>query len=181
MTGAVRQYFEGERAGGFGFLGAGLIHLGAASYLFTRDETVPHSASYPLFVTGAAQLLVGILVTPAASGKIRDSEARINAGPAAFQREELERMQGVADRFVWAQGLELTAFAVGTGLALYGELNDREVVSGVGLGLAVSSALVLVLDFLAAQRSESYIRALQTDFELRVSGDGAISGYRGTF
>jgi hypothetical protein len=181
MTVAMRQYFEGERAGGFAFLGGGLIHLGAASYLVTQDATVARNASYPLFVTGALQLIVGIAVTPAVSGQIRDREARINADPAAFRREELDRLQGVDTTFAWLQGIELAAVAVGTGLAIYGELEDHDALTGVGLGLAVGTALGLMLDFLAAQRGQSYMRALETNVGLTVSPEGAAAAYRATF
>jgi hypothetical protein len=180
MTLSMEDYFEGERAAGWVFLGAGLLSAGTSAFLFTRGDEVSRGAAYPAAVFGAIDAAVGLLLVVRTSSKIAERRRWIANDPADFQRAERARMAGVLRTFTWLEGFEIAFAVTGLGLATYGEIDRKPLVTGIGAGLAVQSLALLGLDFLADRRAERYVMALR-DFNPSVARDGFGLSWRTRF
>jgi hypothetical protein len=159
----MRDYFAGETSEAWVFLGVGLLTGGVAAYGFTRDSdhAVLQGAAWPLAVVGVIQIAAGIVLFARTPGQVDDLDAQLDADPTAFRTGELTRMQGVNDQFDLLAITEIALMAVGTGLATWGYFDDRPFWTGVGAGLAIQAAAMLVLDLLAATRADHYTASLQ--------------------
>jgi hypothetical protein len=180
LTHQVKDYFGGEKAQAYVFLGAGVAALGTGAFLFSRDGRVARGASYPVLAIGLLQAAVGTGLILRTDGQVAERERRIAHDAAGFQRDELARMEGVMSRFTVAMYTELAVGAAGLGLLAYGARQAQPTLQGIGLGLAIQCAVMLSLDFAAAQRGQRYLDALQ-GVSLSASRGGLAVGWQGTF
>lgn len=160
MTLSMEDYFEGERAAGYAFLGEGIVSVGTSAFLFTRGDEMSRGAAYPVAVIGALEAVVGLALALRTSGQIAERRQWIANDPAAFQQNERKRMERVIKQFVFLEVFELTAIAAGLGMATYGELGKKPLLTGIGAGLTVQGAALLGLDFLAERRGQRYLNAI---------------------
>jgi hypothetical protein len=170
MTRQMEDYFAGEKAQAYVFLGAGLAALGTGAFLYSRGETA-RGASYPVLAIGLLQAAVGTGLILRTDGQVLERRLRIDQDAAGFQRDEQERMEGVMSRFPIALYTEVILGAAGLGLLAYGAQQNHATLKGIGLGLAVQCAVMLGLDYVAAQRGQRYLSTLQ-GFALTASRDG---------
>jgi len=180
MTLSMEDYFEGERAAGYVFLGEGLVSAGTSAFLFTRGDEMSRGAAYPVAVIGGLEAAVGLILSVRTSGQIAERRRWIAKDPAGFQRAERARMGRVLRQFAWLEGFEIVAAATGLGLATYGEIDRKPLVTGIGAGLAVQSLALLGLDFLADRRGQRYVDALR-DFNPSIAQDGFRLSWRTRF
>jgi len=180
MTLSMEDYFEGERAAGYVFLGEGLVSAGTSAFLFTRGDAMSRGAGYPVAVIGGLEAIVGLALAIRTSGQIAERKRAIASDPASFQRDEKKRMERVIRQFVVLEVFELAAVATGLGLATYGEVDKKPLVTGIGAGLVVQGAALLGLDFLAERRGRRYMNAL-VDFNPTAGQESVRLTLRGVF
>jgi hypothetical protein len=180
MTLSMEDYFEGERAAGYVFLGAGVLSLGTSAFLFTRGDEMSRGAAFPVAAFGAIDAAVGLVLLVRTSAHIAQRRRSIANDPTSFQRAERARMAGVLRQFTWLEGFEIAFAVTGLGLATYGELDRKPLVTGIGAGLTVQSLVLLGLDFLADRRAARYVDALR-DFNPSVARDGFGLTWRARF
>src|SRR5690349_8013023 len=101
MTLSMEDYFEGERAAGYVFLGEGLVSIGTSAFLFTRGDPMSRGAGFPVVIIGALEAAVGLGLAVRTSGQIAERKRWIGSDPAAFQRDEKKRMERVIRQFVF--------------------------------------------------------------------------------
>lgn len=161
MAGHMQDWFDGERAESYVFLGAGVLSLGGGVYLATRDDDFARGAGYSTAGVGGLLTLFAITYTLSLSPKHEELERDLARDPATYQRRESARMQAIADRFVLYRWIEIGVLAVGAGLIGYGLADDQELVTGIGTGLAGEASLLLVLDYFAERRAHTYLDHLR--------------------
>jgi hypothetical protein len=164
MAGHMQDWFDGERNEAFVFLGLGFVSLGGGTYLATREEDMAKGAGYTALILGGVITLFAITYNLGLSPKHDELKQQLADDPAAYKREETERMDAIADRFVLYRWTEIGLLAVGAGLTTYGLIADKDVVTGVGVVLAGEAALVLGLDYFAERRAHTYLDHLR-DFD----------------
>lgn len=172
---AMDDWFTGERNEAFVFLGLGVVSTGTGAYLLTRDTDFGRGAGYTAIGFGAVEMIFATTYTLGLAPKHDELKDDLAQDPVKFRRDELDRMNAIADRFVLYRYAELGILAVGAGLATYGFVKKREVLAGIGVTAAVHAVLVLTLDYFAEQRTRDYIGALE---KFRPETGAPLSGAR---
>jgi hypothetical protein len=157
MVSRMEGYLDAERAESRLFVGMGVLSVaGGAVALAASDRDFARGASLPLMGVGLIQLVVGGTVWWRTEEQKSQLRALILSEPARYVSEESARMKVVNDNFVVYRWTEISLLgaglaAVGTGYAL-----DKDFVTGLGVGLAFQSAVMLTLDYFAEQRGHEY-------------------------
>jgi len=157
---AMNDYFAGEKRGGLVLVGLGAAGLGAGAVLATRDSDIARGAGYVGLGIGAIHVAAGVFVYVASAGRITTFEKEIADDESGFASRERERIRGVQRQFFALKIAEVALMAGGAGLAIYGVSSDRDLATGIGVGLAVEAAATLVFDIVAARRADRYLGRL---------------------
>lgn len=157
---AMHAYFHGEVRGGNVLMGMGALGLGSGSLLLTRDGDVEKGVAYPLLGLGLVHAAAGVFVRVASKRRIGKFERAIAADPEAWARRERKRMRGVRKQFLALKIVETVLIGGGVAMAVVGDRQDRPVLQGIGIGLAVEAAATLLFDVFADRRAKRYLRRL---------------------
>ncbi len=159
MVRQMEDYLGAERTESKLFVGVGALSLlGGAVALAATDSPMLQGASLPVMGVGLIQLAVGGSVwwrTEAQMGALRTA---ILTTPGQYVADETRRMKQVNDNFVIYRWTELSLLGAGVAMGATGHALDEDFVTGLGLGLAVQSALMLGLDYFAERRGHTYAR-----------------------
>ncbi len=157
MTAQMEDYLEAERAESRLFVGLGVLSVaGGAVALAASDRPALHGASLPVMGVGLIQLLVGGSVWWRTEQQMAALRAQIQTAPGQYVADETRRMQGVNDNFVIYRWTELSLLGAGLAAGATGYALDEDFVTGLGLGLALQSAIMLGLDYFAEKRGHAY-------------------------
>lgn len=155
----IQNYFQAERATGLLFTLIGLLAIAVAVWGW-RQGTFWRGAAWPLALIALVQIGVG------ASGWLRSptEQARVlhivAQAPQRIATEEIPRMQAVLKSYGMSRPIEVALVVAGLLLAVLAARGGTW--QGVGAGMAVQVALILLLDGLAERRGHSYLAWLQT-------------------
>jgi hypothetical protein len=156
----IEKYFTAEKYESLLFVLVGLIALLLASYFLTKvKQSFYTGIAYPLIAIGAIQLVVGSSVYIRSPKDIVRVNQLVQSDKARIQSEEIPRMKTVMKNFVLYRWIEIVL--VLTGISLFFFFNSNLLLKGIGLGLAIQSALMLLLDFFAESRAKAYLNFLQ--------------------
>jgi len=87
-------------------------------------------------------------------------EARLSSDPAGFKREELEHLRGTTSRFFWYRLAEVGLTVGGAGVAVAGALAKRDLITGIGIGVASVMLPFVVIDAVNDARAHRYVDAV---------------------
>lgn len=161
MRADMHDYFDGETAEAWVFLGVGALALGGATYgIGFSDDPYLEGAGWPVGVVGLIQVAAGLVLLARTPGQVDDLDAQLDSDPSAYRTDELTRMTTVNDQFDLLAIVEVGLIAAGAGLAIWGFLDDEPFAAGLGVGLAAQAAIMLVLDLFAAAHADTYTAAL---------------------
>jgi hypothetical protein len=160
MQRELHLYFEGEKAEGIPFVGAGLAAFAVGSVLFARRTPLARGAAWPIVVVGVIQTAAGIVVYSRTDAQVARLDGLMASDPGALRKAERARMERVNLEFVLLKWTELALAAAGVGLTTYGIVKGNDTFKGVGVGLAAQSVVMLALDLFAAERAARYTDAL---------------------
>ncbi|MBI3201436.1 MAG: hypothetical protein HYZ29_07830 [Myxococcales bacterium] len=158
---AMDDWFAGEKYEAFVFLGLGAASTGTGAYLLTRDTGFARGAGYTAIAFGAVEMIFATTYTLGLGPKHDELKGDLAKDQVKFRRDELDRMNAIADRFVLYRYTELGILAAGAGLATYGFVHEKPALAGIGVTAGVHAVLVLTLDYFAESRAHRYIRALE--------------------
>jgi len=152
----MRDYFDGEKTGGYVLVGLGLGGVVAGTLLLREPSDVRKGLSYPLLAVGALHLAAGVYVGIASDQRIDDFGQEIERDGQAWTLRERDRMDGVATQFTVLKLVEVGLIAGGAGLAYYGWRTRRGKLEGAGIGIAIEAAVTLAFDLWASHRANDY-------------------------
>lgn len=155
MTDPIVSYFSAEKSEAALFMAVGLIAIAAALYLALARSTWKAMA-IPLVAIAAIQIVVGSTVFFRTAEQVETLQAQYAADRAAFVADETSRMQVVMKNFEIYKAIEIALLAAGIALATFLRRNTSW--RAFGVGLALQSALMLVLDLFAEHRAGEYLR-----------------------
>ena len=162
MNNALVSYYAGEKSEALIFLGTGVFSIGLGSFLVTRDSRFARGAGYPTLTVGVLQTIFAASYHASIDGRVADLKKDLDTDPVAHRKRELDRIAGVNRRFVIFRYVELGIIAAGAALATVGFVKKNDILKGLGIGLAVESALFLSLDFFAERRAHQYRSKLES-------------------
>ncbi|MFN7258657.1 MAG: hypothetical protein ACK5TU_02050 [Cyclobacteriaceae bacterium] len=157
----VEKYFGAEKAESFLFVLVGLVAITLAVYFFAKlKQPFYNGIAYPLIAIALIQITVGGSVYLRSSKDIARVNQMIQIDKTRIQTEEIPRMKIVMNNFVFYRWIEIVLVLIG--LALLFSFKSATMWKGVGLGLVIQSALMLLLDFFAESRGREYLDYLLT-------------------
>jgi hypothetical protein len=157
MVSQMEDYLDAERSESRLFVGMGVLSIGGgATALAASDRQFLRGASLPLIGVGLIQLVVGGSVWWRTEAQKAHLRSLILSDPARFISEESARMKVVNDNFVIYRWTEISLLGAGLATAGAGHALDKEFVTGLGVGLAFQSAVMLALDYFAERRGRQY-------------------------
>lgn len=157
MVSQMEDYLDAERAESKLFVGVGVLAIGGgATALAASDRDFLRGASLPLMGVGLIQLVVGGSVWWRTEEQKAQLRGLILSDPARYVSEETARMKVVNDNFVIYRWTEIGLLGAGLATAGAGRAADKDFVTGLGVGLAFQSAVMLTLDYFAERRGREY-------------------------
>jgi hypothetical protein len=157
----VEKYFGAEKAESFLFALVGLVAITLAVYFFAKlKQPFYNGIAYPLIAIALIQITVGGSVYLRSSKDIARVNQMIQIDKTRILTEEIPRMKIVMNNFVFYRWIEIVLVLIG--LALLFSFKSATMWKGVGLGLVIQSALMLLLDFFAESRGREYLDYLLT-------------------
>jgi hypothetical protein len=157
----VEKYFGAEKAESLLFVLVGLVAISLAVYFFAKlKQPFYNGIAYPLIAIALIQITVGGSVYLRSSKDIARVNQMIQIDKTRVEAEEIPRMKIVMKNFVLYRWIEIVLVLIGLALLFYFE--SATMWKGVGLGLAIQSALMLLLDFFAESRGREYLDYLLT-------------------
>ncbi len=152
----MHAYFDGEIRGGYGFMATGAALIGGGSALWLSKEDAGRGAAYPMLGVGALQLIAGAAFAFGSPARVDTFDTQLSDSPAAFQRDELERMNGVNATVSALEIAELTLMGLGLITAAIGLVLEEDTLTGIGAGTTLSIGSVFVQDLLVHSRAREY-------------------------
>ena len=157
----MHQYLRKEMRGGFVLMAMGAPAVALGGGLLAQDRALWRGFAYPVLIIGALEFAGGLLFSARTPRQVRKLERDFAEAPIATRDAELRRMRRINLQFTLIEALEVTLLTGGIGLAAVGGVTRNETLTGVGLGLALESAGLLVFDVFAGQRATQYRHSLE--------------------
>lgn len=156
MQASVRSYYGTEFTTGLLFTAYGAVTAGAGGVVLTEGGDFAKGLGVSSLILGGTTFLGGIGYALAV--KIRGGYFThlVDTDPAAFEREEADRIAGTTSRFWMYLGSELLETAAGIGIAAYGIAAKDDLYKGIGLGAAIQGIGLFVIDTPGAGRAARY-------------------------
>lgn len=152
----MRDYFDGEKTGGYVLVGMGIAGIATGTFLIKDRCSIKQGMSYPLLAFGALHVAAGVYIGIASDGRIDKFGKEIDRDGQAWTERERDRMAGVSTQFTALKLVEVGLIAGGAGLAYWGYRTGRGRAQGAGIGIAVEAALTLGFDIWASRRADGY-------------------------
>ncbi len=181
---ATRDYFAGEKRGAIGFAAFGGASLAAGGLMALSEDEALVAASIPTLALGLVDLIIGVAVYSVADGRAERLVGEAGEDFEAYRRAEIERIGLLDTTFLFLYAVEAAIVLGGVGSAIYGNAKGDDTFVGVGLGLAVQAAALLILDGFADHRGELYLKVLDGPATSSPSGaqiQGGLIGFSGQF
>jgi hypothetical protein len=156
----THTYVRGERMAAIPFGISGLSQALAGSLLLTSNSDIARGAAVPLLIFGGVELIAAVLLG------VRNQEVKLDELLAEDKGKFLEHERKHAHRIVHVYqpallAVEAVALATGGALAGGGAVRGDDKLLGVGLGLAIGSLVLFVLDWAVLDRAQAYETALR--------------------
>jgi hypothetical protein len=156
----ISKYFNAEKSESLLFIAVGIVALLlSAFFLMKMKQPFYTGMAYPLIVIALIQLVVGSSVYFRSPKDIARVNQIMQTETAKIQTEEIPRMETVMKNFVLYRWIEIALIVIGIVLFLY--FQPMTLWKGVGLGLAIQSSFMLLLDYFAESRGKVYMDYLQ--------------------
>src|SRR5687768_2351948 len=131
----MRDYLDGEKAGGYVLVGLGAAGVTAGSFLLRSDCDTHVGMAYPLLTAGALHLAAGVYIGMQSDRRIDAFNTEIDRDGQAWVLRERERMDGVKTQFTVLKIVEVGLIAGGATLAYFGWKRRSFKMHGVGIGI----------------------------------------------
>jgi hypothetical protein len=157
----IEKYFNAEKYESVLFVLVGILAIAAAAYFFIKiKQPFYNGMAYPLIAVAIIQIVVGSTVWIRSPKDIERVNQIITTEKSKIQTEEIPRMIVVMKNFDVYRWIEIALLLVGILMFLY--FQPATFLKGIGLGLAIQSAFMLLLDFFAESRGGIYLEYLKS-------------------
>lgn len=158
---AIEKYFNAEKSESLFFLTAGCLALLAAAWFFIKvKQPFYNGIAYPLLLIALVQITVGSSVYWRSPKDIIRVTKLVQNNKAGIYTEEIPRMQTVMKNFIIYRWIEIALIAIGVAVVIIS--SPQTLLRGVGVGLALQAAIMLLLDYFAESRGKDYLDYLRT-------------------
>ncbi len=156
----ISKYFNEEKYESVFFVLVGVIAIILSIYFFSKLKLPFYNGvSYALLAIAALQLTVGISVYFRSPKDILRVENFVKYEKSKIQTNEIPRMNVVMKNFILYRWIEIAILILGIVFFFY--FDSKSFMKGLGIGLAIQSALMLFLDYFAEKRGFDYLDYLK--------------------
>jgi hypothetical protein len=167
----LHTYYEGEKSGSLQFALPGLVSLGVGTALLATDPSdMAKGAAVPVLAFGAIELGAGLVLFLRSDALVARLDGELTRGPTGWKAAETDHLRRVRDQFAALMWTEIAVAGIGAGMAAGGAYAKAPTVQGIGIGLAVESSVLFILDSIAAERAKPYLSSLES-FRVGRAGD----------
>lgn len=155
----IDKYFEGEKIQSISFIVVGTIGIVFCIYCwFVNRKKFWRALAWPVIIFSIIQVNVGILIhyrTPDDIERVKNMKV---LEPTRIITEEIPRMEKVISQFNIYYYLELAMVIAGLVILT---TKRQAYLRGIGLGLLIEGAVLLLADGIAGERALEYFEQLQ--------------------
>ena len=152
----MREYFSGEKTGGYILAGMGAAELATGGLLWNAHCPIRRGVARSALVAGGLHLAAGIYVNVASRKRVSDFEDEIDRDGQAWVERERDRMDGVHTQFTALKIAEVVLIAGGAAGAYLAYRKGRPKLEGIAIGIASAAAMTLAFDLWASHRADDY-------------------------
>jgi hypothetical protein len=157
----ISKYFNAEKSESLLFILVGVVAVLLSAYFFIKVKQPFYSGmAYSFIAIALIQLIVGSSVYFRSPKDIIRVNQIVQTDVTKIKTEEIPRMETVMKNFVLYRWVEIALVVLGVAMFLY--FQPMTLLKGVGLGLAIQSSFMLLLDFFAESRGKVYMNYLQS-------------------
>lgn len=159
---SVNAYFSGEKLQcSLGIL-MGLISIGLALYFLLSVKTELYKGmAYPFLIIPVFLMIICVGVIWRTPRDIARVTHFVQQEQEKIRTDEIPRMKKVLRNFKVIKTVEMCLFLAGLVIFAYSAAKGTSMGKGIGLGLAIQSALVFGFDYFAHNRGKIYWDFLQ--------------------
>lgn len=160
----AEAYFNGEKQESMLFMLIGLLAILAAAFLFFYvKQQWSKGMAIPVLLIGLIQVVVGYTVYARSDEQRKDIVYKMDMNPHALKVQEVPRMKTVMKNFVVYRYTEIGLLLVGLILVfVFKDKTERQFWMGIGAGLALQAALMLIADGMAEKRGSQYLTGMKS-------------------
>ncbi len=159
---AVNEYFSGERLQCLIGIGISAVSIALSLYFLLQVKTALFKGiAWPFLIISVLLLSVCIGVVWRTPQDIARVTRYVTQEKEKVVSEEIPRMEKVMRSFRVIKAVELVLLAIGLFLVLYGSMKGNKLLMGIGVGLAIQSAIMYGFDHFAQNRGREYVEFLQ--------------------
>jgi multidrug transporter EmrE-like cation transporter len=157
----ISKYFNAEKSESLLFILVGVVAVLLSAYFFIKVKQPFYSGmAYSFIAIALIQLIVGSSVYFRSPKDIIRVNQIVQTDVTKIKTEEIPRMETVMKNFALYRWVEIALVVLGVAMFLY--FQPMTLLKGVGLGLAIQSSFMLLLDFFAESRGKVYMNYLQS-------------------
>lgn len=169
----IKTYFNAERTGGLIFIIFGALSLAVAAGVW-RWQHGPFwwGVAWLLAAGALIQICVGITYWWRSPDDLQRVQHLVALEPERIAGEEVPRMQAVLKSYAISLRIEIAVLVAGLTLLILSPHGGTW--QGAGMGLAVQTGLVLLLDGLAERRGQAYLEWLLAFMAASANAGGGV-------
>ena len=159
----IEKYFIAEKQESLLFIVVGIIAIILAlAFFFHWKTTFYKGAAIPLLVIGLIQAIVGLTVYSRSDSQRIENVYAYDMDPGKLKTQELPRMKKVNKNFIICRWVEFFLILMGLILVFIFRNNEGGTFwYGLGITLAIQSAIMLGADYFAEKRAIKYSSGLE--------------------
>ena len=159
---AINVYFSGERLQCLIGIAISILSIAFALFFLWQVKTEFYRGiAWPIIVISILFLSVCIGVVRRTPRDIERVTNYIKHEKEKVSSKEIPRMKHVLRNFKVIKIVELGLLLLGIGLLIFATVKGNLLLSGIGLGLAIQTTIILGFDYFAHGRAEVYFEFLQ--------------------
>lgn len=159
----AEAYFIAEKQESLLFVIIGIVAIVVGILFLVMMKTPLYKGIViPIIAIGLIQCVVGYTVYARSDAQRKDIVYKMDLNPGAIKDVEIPRMEAVMKNFTIYRWVEIVLLIAGIALLVVYKNNEaKQLLFGVGIGLAIQSAIMLGADYFAEKRGGDYLRGLQ--------------------
>jgi hypothetical protein len=158
----INEYFSGEKSQCTIGIAISVVSIALALYFLLQSNAVMYKGmAWPFLIISLLLLSICIGVVWRSPRDIERVNNYVKHESDKIKSEEIPRMENVLKSFKIIKIVEICLLFVGLGLVVFGILKDTNLLTGIGIGLSIQSALMYGFDYFAHERGKVYFEFLQ--------------------
>ncbi|MCB1141856.1 MAG: hypothetical protein H7A24_05605 [Leptospiraceae bacterium] len=156
MKQTMETYYGSDKQTSMYMMGSGGVSTLSGAYFLTRDSDFQKGLAIPFIGLGLVQLGIGGTSYYYNESRVKEANGKLSSNPSDFRKSEMEKMEKLKQRNYYLRAAESILLLGGVYAAYSGSQNNDHYMNGMGTGLVIQSAMMLLYDYFADKRTDDY-------------------------